>query len=122
MEPPDGLATLRVAVPNSYKAKGVLASTSLTTLHTATTGVGTIVLAWQIANISTATQTVGAAWTDASAGSTFWLLKNASVPKGQSVSVPGSQRLVLEASDVAKVIVASTADVAHATLAYLEVS
>ena len=77
--------------------------TSAVTLYTAPASKTTIVLGWDIANITAAVVEVDVEVTDNSASRTVMLVKAAPIPTGSSLKVIEGQKLILETSDALKV-------------------
>lgn len=100
---------------NTFKnAVSSAVGTSQTSVYTVPSATTTTVIGLTIANIHNAAITVDIQVTDASASTTVYLLKGATIPVGGGlVPIGGDQKVVLEQSDVLSVTsdTASSADV-----------
>jgi hypothetical protein len=106
---------------NTFKNARLAAGTAAADVYTAGTGVTTIVLQAQVANVGTAAEEVSVWWTDSSAADAITrLVKDVVVPSQASLSVVAG-KLVLEAGDKLR-IQGETNDAAEITVSVLEIS
>ena len=110
---------------NNFKNAAVanVSDSAYDTLYTAPGSSGgtqqVVVLGLAIANKTTAAVTVQVQLTDASAGTTFQLLENVSIPANTTLETLAGQKYILEAADVLSVK-AGTASALDCVLAVME--
>jgi hypothetical protein len=106
---------------NTFKNARLVAGTAAADVYTAGTGVTTIVLQAQVANVGTANEEVSVWWTDSSAADAITrLVKDVIVP-GQAALAAIAGKLVLESGDKLR-IQGETDDAAEITVSVLEIS
>lgn len=107
---------------NAFKSKVSQAvGTSVTTIYTVPAATTTTVIGLTVANLLTSNITVDISLWKAGASATY-IVKSAPISAGGSlVVVGGSQKLVMETTDVIK-IVSNTASSADVILSILEIS
>ena len=96
-----------------------VSSGSYDTLYTAPSGAQVVVLGLAIANKTSAAVTVQVQLSDASAGTTFQLLENVSIPANTTLETLAGQKYILEAAD-ALLVQAGTATALDCVLAVME--
>lgn len=107
---------------NTFKSKVLTATgTTATTVYTAPASTTTTVIGMTVSNITTANITVDVSlWKGGS--SQIYMVKNAVIPVGGSlVCVGGDQKVVLETTDLIKVV-SNTAASADTILSILEMT
>tara|TARA_Y100000590_G_scaffold205041_2_gene232616 strand:+ start:13912 stop:14229 length:318 start_codon:yes stop_codon:yes gene_type:complete len=85
--------------------------TTVQTLYSTPASKTSILIELDVANTTTASQTVDVQVVDNSASATGYLVKGAPVPAGSALQVVAGQKIVLEAQDSIKIIATGAVDV-----------
>ena len=85
--------------------------TTVQTLYSTPASKTSILIELDVANTTTASQTVDVQVVDNSASATGYLVKGAPVPAGSALQVVAGQKILLEAQDSIKIIATGAVDV-----------
>jgi len=85
--------------------------TTVQTLYSTPASKTSILIELDVANTTTASQTVDVQVVDNSASATGYLVKGAPIPAGSALQVVAGQKIVLEAQDSIKIIATGAVDV-----------
>ena len=109
---------------NTFKnSKYIDVTTSVVTLYTVPSSTTTVLLGLMISNKNASARTVTVNWIDTSvhAATTTSLLNEVSIPGDTSLEVFAGQKIVLEATDVLKILASATSSI-DATLSLMEIT
>ena len=96
--------------------------TTVQTLYSTPASKTSILIELDVANTTTASQTVDVQVVDNSASATGYLVKGAPVPAGSALQVVAGQKIVLEENDYIKVKSSSASDKVDVIMSLLEIT